>query len=638
MIAERLWIEDPRHRGVDDPIDLAATGRKSVRAGSWWVMETRLGGRTMQPTTMLAALGATLAATFAATAPAHAAASSASIEDTVATLNLDGADDNETVSVAGDVLVHTSTGGDLASASDWDSGTDGNQTVPADGSITVVVNGAGGNDALSVLAKKTEVAGVTLNGDAGDDVLTGADSGDTIKGGEGNDRLVGAKGTDTMSGGDGNDTLVWNNGDGTDRMDGDAGNDGVEVNGAATAGDAFKLQVNGDRVRFRRTNLIEFSLDASAERFQVNGLGGDDSLSADPGVGALTQLSVDGGAGADDIAGSDGPNLIAGGEGNDVLAGGGGDDRIVGDRGADAMNGGVGDDTLVWNNGDGSDVAEGGDGRDDVEVNGAPGAGDAFTVQPNGSRIRFDRTNLVPFSIDIGTSESMHANGLGGDDTIGVGDVGSYAVTGSGGAGNDTLTGGGASETFLGGTGNDTITPGGGLDVVSGDEGDDHVDVRDATADVARGGAGDDSVVADGVALDIVEGFEHVDRPVVVTPPPVPAGTLPVTIKGGTVKVRKGKASIKVTAPAGSANSNGTLVLRTARRVKIGGLRVVLQLGSARYDIAPGTTKTVKVRLAKGSRRLAGRNGRLKARAFATTGSAGQLAESSKRVTLALGR
>ena len=355
-------------------------------------------------------------------------------------------------------------------------------------------------------------------------------------------------------------------------------------------------------------------------------------------VGALTLLSVDGGAGADTVTGSDGPDLILGGEGNDVLNGGGGDDRIVGDRGNDTMNGGTGDDTLVWNNGDGTDVVNGDDGRDDVEVNGAPAAGDVFTVQPNGARIKFDRTNLVPFSIDIGSSETLHANGLGGDDTITVGEVGSYSVTASGGPGNDTLTGGGSSETFLGGSGNDTITPGGGLDVVSGDEGDDQVDVRDSTADVARGGDGNDSVVADTADLDILDGFETVDRHAVVTPPPVDTSTRPVTIRGGTVKVSKGTASIKVSCPATSAgNCTGSLAVRTAKSVKLAGLKVVLQLGSARYDLAPGASKTLKVKLAKGSQRLADRKGRLKVLAVASTGASGKIAPSSQRLTLALG-
>jgi Ca2+-binding RTX toxin-like protein len=586
----------------------------------------------------LATLTAGLAATVAATAlPAQAAVSSASIDQLTATLNLDDANDNVTVSVSGGLLVHGQTTGGLNSGSDWDSAALGDQTVPADGTRTVIVNGGGGNDSITVLARNTELASSGLNGDAGDDVITGPDSNDTLTGGDGNDRLVAGKGADIMNGGAGNDTLVWNNGDGSDVLNGDAGNDGAEVNGNATLGDGFALEANAGRIKFQRANLVPFTLDSSTERFEVNGLGGDDILLAEAGVGALTLLSVDGGAGVDTLNGSDGPDLILGGEANDVLNGGGGDDRVVGDRGADTMNGGEGDDTLVWNNGDGSDIANGDTGRDDVEVNGAPAAGDVFTVQPNAARIKFDRTNLVPFSIDIGSSETLHANGLGGDDALTVGEVGAFEVTGAGGAGNDTLTGGGSSELFLGGSGNDTINPGGGLDIVSGDDGDDQVNIRDRTADVARGGAGSDAVVADQGQTDILDGFEAVDR----TPnekPKVESRTRPVTIGGGTVKVKRGVASIRLSAPAGaSGNSTGSLTVRTAKAVRLGRLKAVLQLGSARYRIAPGASRTIKVKVPKGTNRLAGRQGGLKVRAVASTGRSGNLATSSRRLTLKLG-
>jgi Ca2+-binding RTX toxin-like protein len=588
----------------------------------------------------LATLTAGLAATVAATAlPAQAAVSSASIDQLTATLNLDDANDNVTVSVSGGLLVHGQTTGGLNSGSDWDSATPGDQTVPADGTRTVIVNGGGGNDSITVLARNTELASSGLNGDAGDDVLTGPDSNDTLTGGDGNDRLVAGKGDDVMNGGAGNDTLVWNQGDGTDTQDGGAGNDGAEVNGAPTLGDVFTLDPDqgAGQILFRRTNLGQFTIHSTTERFEVNGLGGDDSVTANDGVGALTLLSVDGGAGADTVNGSDGADLIVGGEANDVLSGGGGDDRIVGDRGNDTMTGGTGDDTLVWNNGDNTDVANGDAGRDDVEVNGAPAAGDIFTVQPNGARIKFDRPNLVPFTIDIGSSETLHANGLGGNDSISVGEVGAYEVTGSGGPGNDTLTGGGSSETFLGGSGNDTISPGGGIDVVSADDGDDQVNIRDRTADVARGGAGSDAVIADNGQTDILDGFEAVDQ----TPnekPKVKNRTRPVTIGGGTVKVKRGVASIKVSAPAGaSGNSTGSLTVRTAKAVRLGGLKAVLQLGSARYRIAPGASRTIKVKVPKGTNRLAGRQGGLKVRAVASTGRSGNLATSSKRLTLKLG-
>lgn len=593
----------------------------------------------MRSKMFLAALGATLTASFAATAvPAQAAVGSASISGTTATLNLDGADDNVTVSVSGGLLVHGQTTGGLNSGSDWDSATAGDQTVPANGTFTVVVNGGDGNDSLTVLAKNAEISSATLNGEGGDDVLTGADTNDTLAGGDGSDRLVGAKGVDLMNGGAGNDTLVWNNGDGSDRMIGDAGNDGVEVNGSPSLGDVFTLDPEPGGVKFQRTNLVPFTLDTATERFQVNGLGGDDTITAHDGVGALTLLSVDGGAGADTVVGSDGPDLILGGEGNDVLSGGAGDDRIVGDRGTDTMNGGAGDDTLVWNNGDGTDVMNGDAGRDDVEVNGAPTAGDVFTVEPNGPRIRFDRTNLVPFSLDIGSCETMHANGLGGDDTITVGDVGTYSVIGSGGSGNDTLSGGSSSETLLGGSGNDTITPGGGVDAVFGDSGDDTVNLRDNTADLAVGGDGSDSVIADAANLDILDGFETIDRTQVVTPPPIDNSTRPVTIKGGTVKVTKGTAPITVSCPAASQGKcTGSLTLLTGQGVRLAGRNVVLQLGSARYSLAPGVSATVRVKLAKGSRNLAGRKGNLKVLAVAATGASGKIATSSRHLTLAVG-
>jgi Ca2+-binding RTX toxin-like protein len=589
---------------------------------------------------ILAALGAALAASLAATAvPAQAAVSSASLDETTATLNLDGADDNVTVSVAGGVLVHDQPPNGLNSGSDWDSAEEGDQTAAADGLFTVIVNGGDGNDSITVLAKTTELASAELNGDGGDDVLNGPDGTDALSGGDGNDRLVAGRGNDVMSGGAGNDTLVWNQGDASDTANGDAGNDVSEVNGAPTLGDVLTLDpLVGGTVRLRRTNLGQFTFDAATERFEVNGLGGNDSVSANAGVGALTLLSVDGGAGVDTVSGSDGSDLILGGEGNDLLSGGGGDDRIVGDRGNDTMNGGAGDDTLVWNNGDNTDVANGDDGRDDVEVNGAPAAGDIFTVQPNGARVRFDRPNLVPFSIDIGSSETLRANGLGGNDAITVGEVGALEVTASGGPGNDTLSGAGSSETFLGGSGNDTITPGGGLDVVSADEGDDQVNVRDRTADVARGGAGNDSVVADAGQLDVLDGFEAVDRTPNVTPPPVDTSTRPVTIRRGPAKVKRGAASIRLSCPAISpGNCTGSLAVRTAKRVKLGGLKAAVQLGSARYTIAPGATRTLRVKLAKGSRRLADKKGRLKVLAVASTGPAGKIAQSSRRLTLRLG-
>ena len=43
-----------------------------------------------------------------------------------------------------------------------------------------------------------------------------------------------------------------------------------------------------------------------------------------------------------------------------------------------------------------------------------------FVVAANGTRIDFDRTNLGPFSLDIGTVETLIVNGIGGDDSFTV--------------------------------------------------------------------------------------------------------------------------------------------------------------------------------------------------------------------------
>ena len=129
----------------------------------------------------------------------------------------------------------------------------------------------------------------------------------------------------------------------------------------------------------------------------------------------------------------------------------------------------------------------------------------------------------------------------------------------------------------------DVIESLGGNDKIFGGAGDDVLD----------GGDGNDSVVADAGQVDILDGFETIDRTPNVTPPPVDSRTQPVAIMGGVVKVKNATASIKLTCPAGTSGScTGSLALRTAEPVKLAGVKAVLQLGNARYTIAPGAAKT----------------------------------------------
>jgi CHRD domain/RTX calcium-binding nonapeptide repeat (4 copies) len=126
-------------------------------------------------------------------------------------------------------------------------------------------------------------------------------------------------------------------------------------------------------------------------------------------------------AGIENVQGGSGNDSLVGNNVANLLNGSGGADWIVGAPGADTMSGGAGDDVLVWSNGDGTDVIEGGSESDLVQVNGSLGAtGDQFVVSVNGTRVDFDRVNLVPFSLDIGTVETLTVNGIGGNDTMTV--------------------------------------------------------------------------------------------------------------------------------------------------------------------------------------------------------------------------
>ncbi|MGO4840985.1 hypothetical protein AB4144_52900, partial [Rhizobiaceae sp. 2RAB30] len=93
----------------------------------------------------------------------------------------------------------------------------------------------------------------------------------------------------------------------------------------------------------------------------------------------------------------------------------------------------------------------------------------------HGARVRFDRVDPAPFTLDIGTTEQLVLNANGGDDRISA--TGNLAalikLIIDGGAGNDTILGGNGADRLLGGDGNDFIDGNQGNDVALLDAGDD---------------------------------------------------------------------------------------------------------------------------------------------------------------------
>nr|WP_261361810.1 hypothetical protein [Aeoliella straminimaris] len=360
------------------------------------------------------------------------------------------------------------------------------------------VNGQGGSDVIVGSTGLVGLIGLDLDGGEGNDLLIGGDGVDTLRGGAGNDTLIGGRGNDVMLGQDGSDLLIWNNGDGSDFMEGGEGFDFVQVNGSNSAGDSFRVDPNGERVRFRRTNLGLFTLDiGTTENLDVNGQGGSDVIIGSTGLVGLIDLDLDGGEGND---------LLIGGDGVDVLRGGAGNDTLIGNRGSDIVLGQDGDDLLLVNDGDGSDFLEGGEGNDTVQVNGSNTDRDVILVSPNGSRVRVERTNINQFKLDIGSSETIDINTLGGNDTV----TGSSGLAGlttldiDGGIGIDILTGGDGDDRINGGAdidvirgrdGNDVLIGNQGNDFVFGEHGNDLIIVNDGDgSDLIEGGLGRDTV------------------------------------------------------------------------------------------------------------------------------------------------
>ena len=242
-------------------------------------------------------------------------------------------------------------------------------------------------------------------------------------------------------------------------------------------------------------------------------------------------------------------------------------------------------------------------GFDRVEVNGsATGGRRCSSSTADASGATFQRTNLVPFTLEIDPdNEVVAVNGGGGNDTFtrGTGRAG-LLVAADGGAGNDELSGANEADSFFGGSGNDMLTGGGGSDLLDGSEGDDRLFARDGAGDLVRGGTGADSAQTDQVTVDAIDGVETLEA----TPAPVPdPGPQPggVTRRrccptvGRVAVVRShGKliARAPVSCPAAEAGGCRTaLTLETAKAVRLGKVRAVLVLGSATVDLAPGQTR-----------------------------------------------
>ena len=350
---------------------------------------------------------------------------------------------------------------------------------------------------------------------------------------------------------------------------GDGLSDRVVVGGTdannmiAVSGDASGVAVSGLPV------LVAIQHQESSDELAVNGLGGNDEISAPTLAAQAIALALDGGPGDDTLAGGKGIETLRGGDGHDSLDGNGGNDLALL---------GAGDDSFVWDPGDGSDVVEGQAGADTMRFNGA-GIAEQIDVSANGNRLKFVRnvgnvtmdtagvervdfaalggadlvtvndltgTDVTSANVDLagslggitgdGEADRVVVNGTNGEDAINVnGDAGGVKVSGLAAtvgilhpevandrleintlAGRDAVDSSGlaagAIQLFVdGGPGDDTIAGSQGIDTLLGSDGNDSIDGNGGN-DRALLGAGDDTFVWDpGDGSDVVEGEAGAD-------------------------------------------------------------------------------------------------------------------------------
>lgn len=293
--------------------------------------------------------------------------------------------------------------------------------------------------------------------------------------------------------------------------------------GAATSGDDVLFGSQGD-------DIISGQVGSDV----ISGLGGNDELlgelNDDKLIGGTGDDFLDGGTGDDELDGDDGADTLVGWTNDDVLRGGGEFDTLIGGPGRDLIDGGDEDDTIWTYESDlpafGTEVMDGGGAWDTYFYNGAETA-ETLILSPNTTDVLgtppdtiplathailkrvFGDENAPDFNLEIRNTESLDFSGLGGVDSLTVGDMtgtGVQQVNFFSGAGSDQLNATASSTAIFasGGDGADFFFGSRVGDIFEGEAGADHI-FANAGDDVVNAGDGND-IIGGGSGNDVLDG------------------------------------------------------------------------------------------------------------------------------------
>ena len=382
------------------------------------------------------------------------------------------------------------------------------------GDHTIVDNGDGSYDVIALSGDVDTLWGIefiqftdgtftladllpqTINGTAGDDVLTGGLGDDTINGLDGNDVLTGGEGADAFDGGNGLDTVDYSGASsGVVVLLEDTDAAGVHGSYGSTVAGGYAGEADGDTfASIEGVDTTDFDDVVFGASTGTTANLGDGNDLFDNDFNATGVDTIDGGGGNDTIVTGDGDDFLMGGDGDDNLGGQGGDDTIIGGAGTDtATYGGNRADYTITDNGDGTyTVADSINGFGTDTVSGV----ELFQFDDG----TFTLSQLLGQTI-TGTNAGETLNGTAHDDTmIGL-------------DGDDTLFGGAGADHLDGGNGSDIVVytdASVGVDILLEDT--DAGGIDGALANQTAGGRND---VAEGdtfAGIDGVVGSAHDDR------------------------------------------------------------------------------------------------------------------------------